>query len=366
MDDLADARPLFITAEPRTETDLLTLASAAGTGAWIAPDTARARRYWAAASAIVIGADLVRDCAEARLPHRRDVVLLTGDHLAYDEAWPLALSLGADQVASLPQAAAWLTGRLAPASPPGTTAAVLAITGARGGVGASVLAASVALNAAARGLATTLIDTDAHGGGLDLVLGWEGLEGLRWPDISATDGPFDPERLRERLPSKGRLGLLSFHRQRDASPPHDLFATVIEAACRSCDLVVVDVPRYGESRLLDELAGADLVALVVPAEVRGIAAARRVVAETAVPHQRLRAVARVPSPGGLEPDHIAASLGVGVLAELRTDPRLGPTVESGKLGTRALRGPMSATSQSLINAVTTPDRHPAPATGDAR
>ncbi len=74
--------------------------------------------------------------------------------------------------------------------------------GGRGGAGASVLAGGLAVTAARRGLRTLLIDADPLGGGVDLVLGWESLDGLRWPSLSQASGRVQPAALVDALPGR--------------------------------------------------------------------------------------------------------------------------------------------------------------------
>src|SRR3712207_7123198 len=55
------------------------------------------------------------------------------------------------------------------------------------------------------GLRTLLVDADPLGGGLDLVLGWEQVDGLRWPSLAEADGRVDPPALLQALPHRGDL-----------------------------------------------------------------------------------------------------------------------------------------------------------------
>ena len=100
--------------------------------------------------------------------------------------WGLAELIGAEHVVVLPAAEPWLVDRLAEWRRPRPAAApprIVAVLGGRGGAGASVLAGGLAVTAARARLRTLLVDADPLGGGLDLVLGWEELDGLRWPAL---------------------------------------------------------------------------------------------------------------------------------------------------------------------------------------
>lgn len=365
MDDYgpaATSAPLFITGDDITHSTLRRLATTAGVEAHRAPDPQAARRHWNGARVVVIAADAARACADARLPPRTGVILLTGPQLPYDQAWPLALTMGASQVAGLPEAAAWLARQLAPAASPSRRATVVTITGARGGVGASVLAAATALTAADRGLDTVLIDADPRGGGLDVLLGWENRDGLRWPDLAETPGPFDPRRLRTGLVHRDRLGLLSFSRDRSAFVDTETAAAVLDAAARGHDLVIVDAPRYGEAWLSELVTGTTLLSLVVPAEVRAVAAARQAVAAHAGQSDRVGLIVTGPSPGKLSTADIVKAVGAPLTAELGIDPRIAGATESGELPSRLHHGGLAAAAQAVLTEadLTTPQLTGAP------
>jgi hypothetical protein len=137
-----------------------------------------------------------------------------------DADWEVIRRLGAEHVAVLPAAEPWLidqlaaigaTGPFSSVSPTTSPVAVgsigalragrvIAVLGGRGGAGASVLAGGLAVTAARRGLRTLLVDADPLGGGVDLVLGWESLDGLRWPALSQASGEVPAPALVEALP----------------------------------------------------------------------------------------------------------------------------------------------------------------------
>lgn len=358
-DNPAAPEPLFITGDPATATALRRLATAAGVEPRLAAGPDAARRHWPGANPVVIAADAARACADARLPHRGGVILLTGPELPYDQAWPLALTMGAAQVAGLPEAAAWLARRLAPATAASRRAPVITIAGARGGVGASVLAAAVALTAAESGHDTVLVDADPRGGGLDVVLGWENRPGLRWPELAESAGPFEPEPLRLGLPRRDRLALLSFSRDRPCELDSGTAASALDAVTRGHDLAVVDAPRYGETWLTDLTTDTTLLGLVVPAEVRAVAAARQAVAGFAGQCDRVRLLVVRPSPGRLTTADIVKAVGVPLAAELHTDPRLASATETGDLPTRLHLGGLTEAAQSLLAAAVRPAQpHP--------
>jgi secretion/DNA translocation related CpaE-like protein len=205
--------PLVVTSDDGVLDELLRLAAAGGTEVDVAPDPAAARARWSAAPLVLLGVDQAQSSLRARFPRRPGVVLV-GREGVPESAWHIAELLGAQHVAVLPAAEPWLVDRFAEATQPGArpSGRIAAVIGGRGGAGASVLAGALAVTAARGGLRTLLVDADPFGGGLDLVLGWEQLEGLRWPALTAADGRVDPPALVNALPRQGELVMLSWDR----------------------------------------------------------------------------------------------------------------------------------------------------------
>lgn len=122
---------------------------------------------------------------------------------------------------------------------------VVAVTGVRGGCGATTVAVGLARALQATG-AVALVDGDPNGAGLDLPLGTEGEEGSRWPEFVHLQGAVSGETLTRRLPRPMGLSLVS-HRPGAELPG---CAPEVITALRTChDWVVVDIPRYGLGRL---------------------------------------------------------------------------------------------------------------------
>src|SRR5207245_798906 len=134
---------------------------------------------------------------------------------------------------------------------------------------------------------------DPLGGGVDLVLGWESRDGLRWPAVCADPGLAGP------LPSRGELAVLSWDRVELLAVPPEAMSVALDTARAGRDLVVVDLPRRLDDAAVLALAAADRALLVVPAELRACAAAARVAAVAAVHARDLEVVVRGPAPGRL-------------------------------------------------------------------
>lgn len=352
-------RPLLITADPDVLEELLRVGLVAGIELQVAPDVGAARRLWAAAAAVVVGPDVAAACARARLPRRPDVVLLGAD---LDDAgiWQRAVEVGAEHVVFLPDGEAWLVAMLAEAVEPARTSGeLIAVVGGRGGAGATTLAAALAVTAAQSGRRVLLVDGDPLGGGIDLVLGGESDEGLRWPDLGATRGRVPGAALTAALPRMAELSVLSWDRGDVLEVPSEAMETVLEAGRRSCDLVVVDLPRTLDEASRVVLSLASVVLLLVPAEVRAAAAATRVATQLTPLCQDLRLVVRGPSPSGLGADEIARALGLPLAGFLRPESGLELALDRGEPPGRRSRSPLAVLSERLLADLLPPARRAA-------
>lgn len=117
-----------------------------------------------------------------------------------DPSWEGGIAVGlvpAPGAYHLPQDTEELARAIA-AAMPRSTARRIGVVGARGGIGASVLAALLARTYAARGWRSSLLDLDC---GLDRLLGLEAEPGPRWADLVTEAAPFLGEPLFAALPS---------------------------------------------------------------------------------------------------------------------------------------------------------------------
>ncbi|ROO90939.1 secretion/DNA translocation related CpaE-like protein [Actinocorallia herbida] len=324
---------LVLSTNPGLVDEVRRLAAAASVEVSVARDTAEARGSLQNAALVLVGADL-----PGRIPRRGGVVMLA--RAATVPVFRRAMDLGAERVAVLPDEEDWLAERMARACLPGAFGRRIAVTGARGGAGASVFATTLALMAARGGARVLLVDLDAGGGGLDTLLGLEGTPGTRWPDLAGLRGRLAPRALEEEVPSARGVAVLSHAHDRPCALRPEVVASVLATAQRAYDLVITDRPR-------DLALTADRTVLLVPAEVRGVLAARSVAAG---PDEPLL-VTRGPAPGGLAPRAVAESLCLplsghydferGVPAALE---RAAPPVRGrlARLCARLLDGPLAA------------------------
>jgi secretion/DNA translocation related CpaE-like protein len=348
---------LIVSADAGLLDDLLRLAAAADVEASVAADAVRARSAWRDAALVVAGPDLSAELADCAPPRRPGVILATSNPDA-EGVYRLAVDIGAQDVAPLPDAEAWLVERMAAATePPAAGATTIGVMGGRGGAGASVLSATLASAAATRGLRTLLIDGDPLGGGIDLVLGAEGAPGARWSDYSERRGRLSSTALHDSLPARGGLAVLSWHRGAVEPVTAETMRSVLDAASRGYDLVITDLPRHLTDASAEALAAADMTLIVVPAEVRAAVAADRV-ADLARRYTRdLRLVVRGPAPGGLKPDVIAESLRLPLAGVMAADRRLAGAIERGDPPSDT--GPLNAFCTRFLGTLAQKRRTPA-------
>lgn len=345
---------LIATGDPTTLDDLLRLAAAAGAEAEVAADAARAVPVWHRSPLVLCGADLADELAPVA-PRRPGVVLVAAT--GRDEVYRTALAVGAQDVAVLPDDETWLVDALATAAEPVAGLGVaVCVTGGCGGAGASVLAAGLGLAAVRRGLSSLLVDGDPFGGGLDIVLGAEETDGTRWPELAERRGRLSAAFLRAALPAVHDLAVLSWGRDdapvRTATP--EAMVSVLDAATRGFDLVVVDLPRPVGPAGETALRTADTTFLVVPAELRAAVAADRMAATLRRATTEIRLVVRGAVKGGLTSTVIAESLRLPLAAELPDDRRLATALDNGDLVRASRRGPFARLCDDLVSSLLAP------------
>lgn len=282
--------------------------------------------WWLSAPAVVVDADGARRCVGARVPRRSRVLVVTAD-AASVPCWSAAVALGAEEVFDIADerlVADWFA-RL---GEPVQAGRLICCVPARGGVGASTFSAVLAL-AASQSQDVVLLDGDPYGGGIDYVLGLEAADGARWGDLAGASGVLAAQSLAEALPSIGRVRVVS-HGPGGADVPAAAADAVLAAALRGAPLVVVDAPGPGPmARGLT--ARADVVVVVVSADVRGVVAASAAVADLSLGHRELLLVVRHPGPGDLRPEDVADAVGRPVTAVWPWERRLGSLVEGAGL-----------------------------------
>jgi secretion/DNA translocation related CpaE-like protein len=339
-------RPLLVTGDADLLEHLVRLAAAAGVETEVARDVEVARQAWSSAPVVLVGAELVDAVARAGLPRRASV--LVADWVREDSGvWQAAAAVGAEAVHPLPGADDLLVRRLA-GSRRSSTGRVLAVAGGRGGAGATTLACALA-RTAARSAPALLVDADQLGGGLDLAMGAEAAAGLRWPHLVGAEGRTDPHELTGALPVIDGVSVLSWHRGEPTDLPPAAMESVLGAARTAHHVAVVDLPRALDPAARTAAAVADVVLLVVPAEIRATAAAGQVAARLTACTSDLRVVVRGPAPGGLTDVLVAAELGLPLAGWLAPEPAL----ERGEPPGRSGRGPLARLAGDLVRSLGT-------------
>jgi secretion/DNA translocation related CpaE-like protein len=331
------SRALIVTTDESLLDDLLRLPAAA------------ARRSWAAAGIVVVGADVAGAVSEMRLP-RREGVVLTARRATDTRMWTHAVAIGAGEVLTLPEAQTTLIDLFGDCLEGGARGgSVVSVIGGCGGSGATTFAAALAMTSARRRQPTLVIDADPLGGGIDLVLGSEHDAGLRWPDLAGTSGRLSATTLRDALPRTGELWMLSWDRGSRLPVTAGAMRSVMSAGQRGHELVVVDLPRHLDAAAEEAVVRSAVTLLVVPAEVRAVAAASRVLAGVRALAPRVGLVVRGPGPSGLDAEEIGESLGVTAWALMRADKSLGQALDEGLGPLRRRRGPLATCCAQVLD-----------------
>ncbi|WP_447038248.1 septum site-determining protein Ssd [Streptomyces sp. DSM 118878] len=338
--------PLILTEDVELLDDLLRLCAAAGARPEVHHGGPGCAQGWDSAPLVLVGddaADRVRGAAR-----RRGVVLVGRDQ---DDSgiWRRAVEIGADHVLLLPDGEQWLVDRIADvAEGVGRPALTVGVIGGRGGAGASTLACALAVTAARSGRRTMLVDADPLGGGLDVLLGGETADGLRWPAFAASRGRVGGEALEESLPELHALRVLSWDRGEAVAVAPEAVRAVVSAARRRGGVVVVDLPRRVDEPVAEALAQVDLGLLVVPPELRAVAGARRVASTAGLVLRDLRVVVGAgagpggPSGrGGLDSEEVARLLGLPLAGDAPWEAGLAVAQAAGVPPGGCARGPLA-------------------------
>ena len=326
-------------------------AAAAGIEVCVCDSAGEVRREWATASLVIVGVDKAGLVAGLGLPERAGVHV-AGTDAESVLAWSMPLAAPG---LVLPRQSGFLAALLDDAHRPGgSMGSVLRVFGASGGIGASTLAACLAVRAARRGKRVALVELCPYGGGIDFMMGAESDPGWRWGDLAAARGHVGD--LEAHLPSVLGVSVVAASRyssrQPSGGPPPpppvagssvasaEAVSAVLASLRRSQDLVVIDqgrVPPVGDEAVLVVAADVRSVLSAKALLVAGQVTARRVVVRTG-PGRRMPA------------DMIAETLGVTVAGVMPHDKRLPGALEAGDPPGRA-RGPLSNTGDALLRSL---------------
>ena len=306
---------------------------------------APSRTAWPTATAVIVDEDGARRCVRTGMS-RRDGVFLVATSEPAASTLVAAIDIGAQHVCVLPAQEAELVRHLSVAVEMGhgapTHGRVIAVTAGRGGGGASVFAAALAQCAGE----ALLVDLDPCGGGVDLLLGVESAPGLRWPELVAASGRLNWSAVREVLPQRHEVSMLSCTRTYHEITA-DAAAAVIAAGRRGGVTVVCDLPRQLTHAGLCVVESADLVAVVTSCDVRGAAATAAVTGVLRTANPNIGLVVRGPAPGGLRPGEVVDVAAAPLLAAMRPEPRLDQHLEQHGLRLQR-RSPLAAAARKVL------------------
>ncbi|MDF9715788.1 MULTISPECIES: septum site-determining protein Ssd [unclassified Nocardioides] len=353
------APPLLATADPDLRAAVERLAAATGAGLEVVEDPVAALARWQTAPLVLVGADLAPTLGDLR-PARRDAVHVLAATDPPPVTYRAAVELGASSVAALPGATEWLAEQLGDQEDARGGSRTVAVVGGSGGAGATVLACAAGAVAAAAGPAV-VVDLDPWGPGADRLLGLEDADGVRWDALAGTVGRIGGRALREALPRRGDLGVLTQGGAGGSGssggpggpttgggeePPLEVVREVLAAAGRGHDTVVLDLPRRSDARTAELAARADLVVVVVDPTLAGVASAARVVGWLGGTTP-VGVVVRGP---GARPEQVARAVGAPLVGELPSRPRLVEPVLLG-VGPLRVRGALAAAAAQVLDVV---------------
>ena len=340
-------RPLLVSDDADVVDAVMHLAAAAGVAVETASGPGGARSAWRDTPLVLVGHDTVPEALRLRMPRRSRVVVVCFDD--DERLLKQAMTLGAEQVCVLPTGESWLVDRLADAvestAEPGE---IVCVVGGRGCAGASVTSTALALTSMRMGRTPLLVDGDPLGGGIDLVVGGEDTEGLRWPDFARTRGRVSGAALRAALPEVDQLTMLSWDRGEELDIPVDAMRAVLSAAARTSDIVVVDLPRRVDEAAAEALARSTVTLLVVPLEVRAVASAARVAHGIRQHAADIRLLIRGPSPTGLAADVVASALNLPAAGSIRPEHNLDTDLDNGYPPIKRAKSPLGTFCHNFL------------------
>jgi MinD-like ATPase involved in chromosome partitioning or flagellar assembly len=304
--------PVLATADPIVIDHVRSLAAAGNAPVQIVTSLSDLGTHWWGDALLLLGSDFVEGASGYAKRRNLAVVQWQFDGAAEIPSglWQSALLLGAEHVVALPKA----------------------IGGTCGGAGASTLSVGLAAAAQKAGHRVLLIDGDLAGGGLDLFLGAETQQGVRWPELAFSSGRMSAETFITALPKPHGLALISASRESRVTPTQEAWQSILECAMHAFDVVVIDIGRQE----LPDSTHATLhdcrtpIWWVVPTRIRAVAAAA-VVLKHSSPHWLLQDIIVRKVDRSMSPNDIGRALGTSIRGSLPEDPGVVAASEQGLL-----------------------------------
>jgi MinD-like ATPase involved in chromosome partitioning or flagellar assembly len=232
---------------------------------------------------------------------------------------------------------------------------IIAVLPASGGVGATSLAAALAVRACAAGRPAVAVDLDPWSGGLDVTFGIEQEPGWRWDQLREASGIVDGERLAARLPSVLGVPVLAMPTAAGVGgtdlqlDPVTWIARLPDVLAGLADahaVTVADACR--DERVLQVVAAeADAVVVVVGTRTPELAAAASVLPALQALGADPWVVLRGPGAGEVE-DLVIDELDVEVVGMLGEDGKLAGEVAEGVPPGHRGRGAVVALADRLL------------------
>lgn len=333
---------LIITSDHALLDDLLRLSAAAGVTPDVAADPVAALRSWAAAPLVLVGADLAEATGRARPPRRPGVHVVACGH-APDDLFRRALEIGAEGVVELPRSEAWLVEQLTDLDSPSAFRAVtIGVLGGSGGAGATTFACALGQLAARRAPAL-VVDADPLGPGLDRMLGMERIDGVRWDALERTTGRLSARSLREALPRRDNLSVLTWHPGPQGTLQAFAIREVLSAGRRGHAVVVVDLPRAAGPLPTEIAARCDALVVLTRSSLVAVASTARVCARFAECRPGL--VIRGP---GVDARDVGRVVGAPVITTMGEQRRLLEGIDLGLGPVRSARGPLARAARDVL------------------
>ncbi len=337
--------PLLVTDDDALLADLVRLAAAAGVVPMNARDVSGALRSWATAPIVLVGADLAEPLAQAQ-PVRRSQVHIVGADPLPASLYRAGIDCGAESVFSVSEAESSLVELLTDTGDGSVaTAVTIGVVGGAGGSGATVFAAALAQAISLRSSAL-VVDVDPLGAGIDRILGLEAVPGSRWDALVGATGRLSARSLREALPRRDGLSVLTWPTDRMTDLPAFAVREALSAGQRGFPAVVLDLPRQRDPVVDDVVARCDHVVLVSTLTVPAVASASRMVRR--LPTHATRLVVRGSGPAAHEVERL---LGVPVLAAMSNQHRLDEAINLGMGPLRSRRGPLARAARRVVDAL---------------
>ena len=330
---------LLVTASPEIRDAVVRLSAAAGIDPEVCTVAGSALASWSGAGVVLVGVDLAGELALLG-PGRRGGVHVLGPDPG-EEAFRAAVALGAESVLDLPTAADRLGELLGEVEEREGRGRLVGVVGGAGGSGATTLACAMGQWHSARG-PTLLVDTDPLGPGLDRLFGLEEADGVRWESLEETAGRLGARALREGVPGRDGLGVVTWSglRRRLDLPTA---RRVLLSARRGHDLVVLDLARHAGEALVELADRCDQLLVVSRASVPGLAATARLVADLG----RGGRAGLVLRPGGVSDADAERATGLPVVAAVRDQRGLSEALDRGS-GPLGSRGPLVRAVRELL------------------